>query len=126
MEYGHDFYTNLPLGCAWDHVGHTIAISSLSYEKNCNYDTFTRTPTILAYKFGKKTVKSSKSKIKALKSVDLNSRGKKVQGKLDHNMESYLHALEHFMQQQLPWVSSFVGEEGAGITTADNEERSIV
>lgn len=142
VEYGNDVYTNRPFtnkndDSLWNHVGHTYAISSLSYTKDGGYDTYSTTPTILAHKFGKKTKSakslspsSSKLKAKTLKiinKIELKPRSKKLQGRLDHKMESYLHALEHIVKERLPWISSFVGEEGAGIHSPnDNEERLIV
>jgi len=142
VDYGHDIYTDRPLAnpnFTWNHTGHLIRISSVKLKYY--HDTFSRTPSTLAYKFGKKPVKSSKSFKKALKKPVKSSKSfkkafkkngpkprfmKKAQGKLDHEMKSYLHSMEHIVRQQLPWVSAFVGEEGDGVRSADNEERIMV
>eukprot|EP00550_Attheya_septentrionalis_P007830 CAMPEP_0198285960 /NCGR_PEP_ID=MMETSP1449-20131203/5168_1 /TAXON_ID=420275 /ORGANISM="Attheya septentrionalis, Strain CCMP2084" /LENGTH=855 /DNA_ID=CAMNT_0043983579 /DNA_START=125 /DNA_END=2692 /DNA_ORIENTATION=+ len=55
------------------------------------------------------------------------TQSRKEQGKRDHEMRSYLHALEEFTHLGLPWISRFVGEEGSGIVShVDNEERLVV
>lgn len=57
----------------------------------------------------------------------LKPKKNKFQGKIDHQMRSYLHGIELFTHLGLPWVSNFVGEEGGGIVSeVDNELRHVV
>ena len=155
VEHGSDFYVDLPLGSQWEHAGHTITINALNENDkqvsaldlmvgtkrysfnstNNNEYKFPATLTnpALAYKFGKKKEVAQGGRFnKGTKHAGiignnkLGARSKKVQGKEDHKMRSYLHALEQFTHLGLPWVSTFVGEEGDGIFTTDNEERNVV
>ena len=41
-------------------------------------------------------------------------------------MQSYIHAMEKFTHQGVPWVSKYVGEEGEGVNGMDNEARCVV
>jgi hypothetical protein len=135
VEYGLDYCVDLPLGPKWEHVGHTIKITpytSCTHAKShpLQYiglpkplqeqpsDTSILTTSVAAFKFGKQCNRSA-SEHKDKKRVS------KVLEKDDHEMRSYLHALEQFTHLCFPWVCSFTGEDGDGIVSRDNEERFV-
>lgn len=64
---------------------------------------------------------------KNVNNVLLDVRAKKSRA-VDHEMKSYVCALEQFMEgRRLPWVTNFVGEMGNGIVCGvDKEERHVV
>ena len=51
---------------------------------------------------------------------------KSAMAKRDHEIKSYIHALDRYTQSNLPWVTQFVGEEGKGVSGADDEVRCVV
>lgn len=123
-----DMYVHLPAD-PWEHAGHTISINYSKNKKrtvvNPGNEGETVSAIAIAYKFGKKDLGATKSKIyRVRKTID--ARAKKTQSKSDHEMRNYLHALEHFTHMGSPWVSSFANELGTGIVTKENEARMVV
>jgi len=129
VEHASDIYVDFPLGQTWEHVGHTITINYSTNKKRTSINPFgnegeTVTATACAYKFGKRdqnTTAPAKHR-----RTPMDPRTKKMQGKLDHEMRNYLHALEHFTHMGSQWVRSFANELGNGIVTAENEVRLVV
>jgi len=113
-------------------VGHTIKITPYSSSSNSKSLAFQKvalpnspegntsylTTTVAAFKFGK-LCNGSVAEQKDKKRIS------RVLEKDDHEMRSYLHALEQFTHLCFPWVNHFVGEYGDGIVSRDNEERFV-
>jgi hypothetical protein len=122
VENGSDWCVNTPSASAFHHVGHAIVISSRNNDRSA---TRRRSSTsqkeqiyAQAFKFGKKE--------KEVQPILIHSYLKKSsQERNDHEMRSYLHAIESFTHQGCQWVRNFVGEDGEGIL-ANKEERVIV
>jgi len=140
VEHATDPYVNMPEGAAWMHVGHTIMIAS---ENNPTLNNIIPSPSkqylqispkiqlglkinlqqvsfVRAYRFDERRVENSFFR------GSMNIRAKKIQQKRDHEMRSYIHAMEKFTHQGVPWVSKYVGEEGEGVNGMDNEARCVV
>ena len=129
IEHASDIYVDLPVGQNWEHVGHTITINYSKNKKRTivnpkGNEGETITATSHAYRFGRK----DQNMIAPPKSRrhPIDPRAKKMQGKHDHEMRNYLHALEHFTHMGSKWVRSFANELGSGIVTAENEVRLVV
>jgi hypothetical protein len=131
VEYGFDNYVDLPIGPKFEHVGHTIRItprtSSAQSQSNLFQDVALQssppeqqseisylTTSVVAFKFGRSVAEPKDKK-----------RVSKLLEKDDHEMRSYLHALEQFTHLCSPWVSNFFGEDGGGIVSSHNEERFV-
>jgi len=151
VEHGADPYVNLPGGKGeWMHVGHTITISSIlalstkglnkgSVDKtqgkslnSSNHSILTASTAdgskfscgnmkMLAYRFDEKP-RVKRSWGKRLFSPSK----KKMQAKKDHEVKSYVKALERFAYLRCPWAEEFVGEKGLGISGVDDEIRCVV
>jgi len=129
VEHATDIFVDLPTEQAWEHVGHAITINYSKNKKRTSINPFgtegeTVTATAHAYKFGKKDQNSTTPSKHRRYPID--PRAKKIQGKHDHEMRNYLHALEHFTHMGSQWVKSFANELGNGIVTAENEMRLVV
>jgi hypothetical protein len=129
VEHATDIYVDFPTEQAWEHVGHAITINYSKNKKRTSINPFgtegeTVTATAHAYKFGKKDQNSTTPSKHRRYPID--PRAKKIQGKHDHEMRNYLHALEHFTHMGSQWVKSFANELGNGIVTAENEMRLVV
>ena len=72
--------------------------------------------------FGKKDQINTKTRVRSV----IDPRAKKIQGKTDHEMRNYLHAVEHFTHMGSQWVRDFANEFGSGIVNAENEVRLVV
>lgn len=127
---GQDTYVDLPTG-TWEHIGHTISIKQISSKGkrrgilNANVvSDDTLTAHAVAYKFGKKSQNSNA--ILRVRNTILSDSRAKSQGKVDHEMRNYLHAVEQFTHMGCSWVTSFADEAGSGIVTAENEVRLVV
>lgn len=118
VEHGVDPYVEYPLVGNWENIGHTIHID---YQKRNKYSNSSRnedcSATVSAYKFGKRNQGQS---------LPLHRVFTKAQGKLDHDMQNYLHAIEHFAHAGSTWVKNFRDHDGTGIVTTENEERLLV
>ncbi len=121
VEYGYDWCVNTPSANTFHHVGHAIVINSSNKDRSLTRRRSTSQKEQVhaqAFKFGKKE--------KETQSILINSYLKKPsQEKFDHEMRTYLRAIESFTHQGCKWVRDFVGEDGEGIL-ADKEERVIV
>jgi len=129
IEHASDIYVDLPVGQNWEHVGHTITINYSKNKKRTivnpkGNEGETITATSHAYRFGKKDQNMTAPPKTRRNPID--PRAKKMQGKHDHEMRNYLHALEHFTHMGSKWVRSFANELGSGIVTAENEVRLVV
>jgi hypothetical protein len=114
IENGSDFCLNLPHGSSWHHIGHTIVINSTKDKASSKKSSSTKNERVCvqAFKFEKKSTHQIKTK--------------KANLKPDHEMRSYLHAIESFTHLGCQWVDKFVGEDGDGILASNNEERLVV
>ena len=129
VEHCSDVYVHLPVG-PWEHVGHTVTINYSKSKKRTminpkGNEGDTITATAQAFKFGRKNQNTNTNTMHRVRNT-IDARANKVQGKADHEMRNYLHALEHFTHMGNPWVSSFANELGSGIVTAENEVRLVV
>jgi len=127
VEHAADYYVDLPTG-SWEHIGHTIVIDYSKDKKRTMVNPMSNQSELVlayatAYKFGKKC-HANNMNLRGRHVID--SRGKKTQGKADHEMRNYLHAIEHFTHMGSQWVSSFANEFGSGIVMRNNETRSLV
>lgn len=127
VEHAADYYVDLPTG-SWEHIGHTIVIDYCKDKKRTMVNPKSNESELVtayatAYKFGKNCHRSNMH-VRGRYVID--PRGKKTQGKLDHEMRNYLHAMEHFTHMGSQWVTSFANEFGSGIVVGDNEVRSMV
>lgn len=119
VEHGLDPYVHYPSVGEWENIGHTIHVD---YKRNNNkYSKSNRdedfSTVVSAYKFGKRDY---------CQSLPLHRVLTKAQGKLDHQMQNYLHAIEQFTHFGSIWVKNFKDHEGTGIVTSENEERFVV
>lgn len=127
VEHAADFYVDLPTG-PWEHIGHTIVIDYSKDKKRTMVNPMSNQSELVlayatAYKFGKKC-HANNMNLRGRHVID--PRGKKTQGKADHEMRNYLHAIEHFTHMGSQWVTSFANEFGSGIVMGNNETRSLV
>lgn len=125
VEHAADYYVDLPAG-PWEHIGHTIVIDYCKDKKRTMVNPGESELVLAhatAYKFGKKCPCSNVN-LRGRYLID--PRGKKTQGKADHEMRNYLHAIEHFTHMGSQWVTSFANELGNGIVMGENEVRSMV
>jgi hypothetical protein len=81
-------------------------------------DTTTLSTSVVAFKFGKK-------KSEFVNDFKAQKKAEKLLQKDDHEMRSYVYALEQLNHLSSPWVTSFFGEDGEGILSQDNEERHV-
>jgi hypothetical protein len=143
VEYGVDNCIELPHGSSWHHIGHAIVItptassrnkrrSASSKEGNNRSPLFSpakenRPPNAspqtvaLAYKFGKNVVVHPTYPMTRMRNV-IETRPKKTQGKSDHEMRSYLNAIEHCTH----FPTQFCGDDGRGILIGDSKEPRMV
>lgn len=127
VEHAADYFIDLPAE-PWEHVGHTITIDYATDKKRTMVNPRWNESDLVvahavAYKFGKKKVNNL---LNQRVRCAIDSKSKKHQGRLDHEMRNYLHALEHFTHMGSQWVTSFANELGTGIITEGNELRSLV
>uniref|UniRef100_A0A7S4T1U3 Fungal lipase-type domain-containing protein n=1 Tax=Ditylum brightwellii TaxID=49249 RepID=A0A7S4T1U3_9STRA len=151
VEHGVDYFARLPEGSKWDHVGHTLTINATTPpgESDSHHSPHMSTRKMVdqTESGSKKLMSGNKQPLYALvfrfderrplngiyhksgKSLPMraSSGSKKTQGKSDHEMRGYVHAVEQFTHNGLPWVTDFVGTEGKGIVSGvDQEERHVV
>lgn len=117
IENGYDIYVHSPLLGDWEHVGHTIHIVNQARKQKISDldDEFYTSAT--AYKFGKRD---------QIHHLSVQRFLTKTQGKLDHEMQSYVQSIEKFTHFESSWVKSFKDYGGSGIVTAENEVRVVV
>jgi len=132
LENGSDPYVRVPEGVKWVHAGHTIIIveENLIGQLNSNFSeagpftpgSATNRPVTykaLAYRFDER---------RPIKTFSWSGvSGKKTKAmKRDHEIRSYVNSILSFTYPGRPWVASFVGEEGRGISGMDDEVRCVV
>ena len=116
MENGADPYVTIPESHGgWTHIGHTITMNT-STNNLTNKNVIC--VDVRAYKFDSKRRSGSKSK------SGMMPNKKKVSGKQEHSIDSYVEVLENIKKSK--WVKHFVGEEGKGINGSNNESRFVV
>ena len=76
---------------------------------------------VIAYRFDQK-----RPEIQFWKKLSSPIKNKSSAAKRDHELRSYKHVLERYTVLKLPWVNTFVGEEGRGVSGQDNELRCVV
>jgi hypothetical protein len=134
VENGCDPYVRLPEdtnSVKWAHIGHTITVgedysgnSTNGISGGSSYTSIsTTTPhtsQAYAYRFDERRPTKSilffwndPKKIKAMKEHD-------------HEISSYVISLQQHHDPSRPWVTSFVGEEGPGISGINDEIRCMV
>jgi len=111
VEYATDPFVHLPEGSKWVHIGHSIRVSSTGYSKPPNAFKFDR------YRPNPNLVKQF------LRSSPL---GKKHKQSNNHNIQSYISALQNITTRKIPWVKTYVGEEGKGCKGKNDEKRLLV
>ena len=116
VENGQDLFVDQPREDHWLNIGHTITLMS----KNDNSSQ--SEVEVLAYRFGKgKPISKSKGFFRLMNIV---LKNKSNNG--DQKLKSYIQSIERFTHMGNPWIKSFVGEEGKGISGLDNEVRRVV
>ena len=89
----------------WEHVGHSITIHG-------SVGTSVKLPLspAMAYRF------DHKKPVSSLLNMRISPNG----------IQDYVGAMEPFARKHLPWISTFVGEDGKGVRGKDNENRLMV
>jgi len=109
VEHGADPFVHMPEASnAWSHVGHTVTIGSDSSPDE-----------VRAYRFDKR-----RPGLNLSRTFSFTLKSKRALR--DHEIRSYVHAIERFTHTGLSWITCFVGEEGKGVNGDDNEARWVV
>jgi hypothetical protein len=108
VEYGNDPNTGNPMDLGplkWEHVGHSITIHG-------SVGTSAKLPTspAMAYRF------DNKKPVASLLNMRISQ----------NSIQDYVGAMEPFATKHLPWITTFVGEDGQGVHGKDNEDRLMV
>ena len=104
MEYGCDPWINEPTQPVWVHAGHCIVIESGNKAGKSNNDDSTSTTTARAYRFGSSRPTlpgSDKNKFIRGLSRTASKQGSKQERQTDHEISSYIGALERMMKSKM-------------------------
>jgi len=141
IENGYDPWVHSPDNPTWVHTGHTISIMPQSQVKkpekignekgnkdndqsNCDLVVSQRStttepaPSARAFKFGDDRPDSAGGKF-------IGKKGKRQEKQMDHDMSSYLNAIELIHKDRYGWPNHFVGEEGSGVRGLNEENRLV-
>lgn len=88
-----------------DEMQHTSRIARMLYKKKNN-----KQNTIRAYKFNKYHPTKPPNQNKFMRK-DMSSCGKND----SHHIQSYIISIQELLNSHMPWITSFVGEEGQGV-----------
>lgn len=139
MEYGQDPWVSGPDGAPWTHAGHAIAVdaaavAALAGEKQEGVDSKSsergnKTPPVpaRAYRFDQHRPGANEGWLDWAGSavgVVPHHHGKE---KADHELRSYVTALERISSLGLSWPREYVGEDvGKGVKGSGKEKRRVV
>mmetsp|Transcript_18568 Transcript_18568/g.23372 ORF Transcript_18568/g.23372 Transcript_18568/m.23372 type:complete len:179 (-) Transcript_18568:119-655(-) len=129
LEYGFDPWVHAPDNPAWTHAGHTISIipqMQSSKERkggnekgNKDNNQNNTELCIRAYKFGNDRPDS------AANGKFIGKKGNRQEKQIDHDISSYLNAIELITKDGVSWPRQFVGEEGTGVRGMNKEKRLV-
>ena len=113
----------------WTHAGHTISIlpqsQSNKERKNGNEKASkdSNSPNnellVRAYKFANERPDS------AANGKFIGKKGNRQEKQIDHDIASYLSAIDIIANEGLSWPTHFVGEEGRGVQGFNKEKRLV-
>jgi len=122
FEYGSDPWINAPDNPVWVHAGHAIVIDSHTMKGNTSSgkgggeatssETKTDSQIVRAYKFGDRPAPQSSGKYFGGLLARHNSKGSKQERQHDHDIHSYIKAIELAAKTDHLWPKHFVGEDG--------------
>lgn len=138
FEYGFDPWVHAPDNPTWTHAGHTVSILQQvqsSKERKGGNDKGNKDNTqnnkdlsskslqiellIRAYKFGNDRPDS------AANGKFIGKKGNRQEKQIDHDIASYLNAIELVAKEGVSWPRQFVGEEGTGVRGLNKETRRV-
>ncbi len=132
LENGFDPWVHIPDNPNYTHAGHTISIvpqtQSGKERKNNNNNTnekggakesVSEDVVVRAYKFGNDRPDSAPN------GKFIGKKGNRQEKQIDHDMSSYLGALEVIAKDNTCWPRYFVGEEGSGVRGLNSEKRLV-
>jgi len=129
MEYGCDPWINEPSQPVWVHAGHCIVIESGNKAGKSNNDDSNSTNTAKAYRFGSSRPTlpgSDKNKFIRGLSRPGSKQGSKQERQTDHEISSYIGALERMMKSKTAWPTDYEGSDGVGVSGSNQEKRLMV
>lgn len=156
FEYGSDPWISAPDSPAWVHAGHAIVIDSQMVKSNTpsgksggdvvsssnkTDKSSSQLPTpsqkqsqlVRAYKFGDRPpaqATSGKFMGGLLSRHNANrqerAKGSRHERQQDHDILSYIKAIELITKKDILWPQHFVGEEGTGVSGLNHEKRRMV
>ena len=118
VERSTDPFVSLPEGSDWTSVGHTLQINPSLLPFTTSGEP--RAVEILVYRFDKH--KPSSNFVK----TSVQSISNMTKFKIGNEVKSYVKDLENFLQLGIPWLNSFVGEIGDGVTGSGDEKGILV
>jgi pimeloyl-ACP methyl ester carboxylesterase len=127
VENASDPYVVLPSGSEWVQVGHAISIHETTSENGGSTAT-SSSVQFTASRFDRDRITSNNGMFDLIKCPKVNlplgmSQSITTQGKIDHEMKSYVEKLTHSGEK---WFTDFVGMNGNGVISfADNERRLL-
>jgi len=148
VENGSDPWIHTPDNPMWVHAGHNVVISSnvskggknnvagdeVSSNKS-DKNLLASQPQVKAYKFGDRPLSPSDKSVNkfmgALRSRQGNRQerlrpGSRQERQQDHDISSYVKAIERTTTMGVQWPIHFVGEGGTGVSGLNQEKRLVV
>ncbi len=127
VEYGCDPWVHTPEHLT--HAGHTISITlqqQSNKERKAGGEKLTKDEPspqnellVRAYKFGNDRPDSASN------GKYIGKKGNRQEKQIDHDLSSYLNAIEIVAKDAFAWPQQFVGEEGRGVQGLDSEKRLV-
>lgn len=129
VENASDPYVMLPSGSEWVQVGHAISIIDASEGAGPSSSNGSSSVQFTARRFDRDRIASNSGVFDLIKCPKVNlprnltGQGLTAQGKVDHEMKSYVDKMVSSGER---WFTDFVGMEGNGVISfADNERRCL-
>lgn len=128
MEYGCDPWINEPSQPVWEHAGHCIVIDSSLNKAGKSANDSTAGTTARAYKFGASRPADTASSNKFIRGLSRqgSKAGSKQERQTDHEISSYIGALERMVKTRAPWPMDFEGVGGISVSGSNQEKLLMV
>ena len=114
IEYGCDPWVHAPDHPNWTHAGHTMSILPHEHSSKEKDDFLVR-----AYKFDNHCPDSPAN------TKYIGKKGNRQEKQVDHDISSYLEAIEIISNDIFAWPTKFMGEEGFGVQGLNSEKRLV-
>lgn len=133
VEYGSDPWVNAPCCLGWEHAGHAIVIDSFNTTRigKSSAGSVEYVPGhVNAYKFGVNypftggVLGSASGKLKC--TAKIKCRIIKQEKHHDHDITTYIDAMDQIAQLGVQWPKHYVGDVGNGVKGLNNEKRLVV